>query len=169
LAQQVQIDVRSPSQQDGRACDVLADGQDVTWDIRRPEVDANVSVVSAYRGVREAMTVQQRRVGMRGQVVMLGRDIGTVVLPEADLKIYLDASAEVRARRRYDELRSRGEPADLDAILASMLQRDRIDSTREVAPLRPATNAIILNSDNLSADQVLEQVKALIYKRQEAN
>jgi cytidylate kinase len=161
LAQQTPIDVRPPSLADGRAYDVWVDGQDVTWEIRRPEVDANVSIVSACPGVRQALTVQQRRVGLRGQVVMVGRDIGTVVLPEADLKIYLDASVTERARRRYAELMARGEPADLDAIQASMRQRDQIDSTRQVAPLRPAEDAIILNSDHLDAAQVLEQVEAL--------
>jgi cytidylate kinase len=161
LAEQVQIDVRSPSILDGRAYDVLADGQDVTWEIRRAEVDANVSPVSAYAGVRRALTAQQRRIGLRGEVVMVGRDIGTVVLPEADLKIYLDASAEERARRRYEELRGRGQPADYDHILEAMRRRDRIDSTRRVAPLRAAADAVIVDSDALNADQVMERVKRL--------
>jgi cytidylate kinase len=104
LAQSIPIDVRPPSKQDGRAYDVWVEGQDITWQIRRPEVDANVSPVSAYAGVRQALSAQQRRIGQRGRVVMVGRDIGTVVLPEAGLKIYLDASAEERARRRYKEL-----------------------------------------------------------------
>jgi cytidylate kinase len=105
------------------------------------------------------MTAQQRRVGQRGQVVMVGRDIGTVVLPEADLKIYLDASTEERAKRRCQELRERGEPAQLESILEAMRQRDRIDSTRQIAPLRPADDAVIINSDNLDADEVLKVVK----------
>lgn len=161
LAEEIRIDVRPPSVSDGRACDVLVDGQDITWEIRRTEVDANVSPVSAYAGVRQALTAQQRRIGLQGEVVMVGRDIGTVVLPEADLKIYLDASPEERARRRYEELRGRGQPAVYEKILAAMRQRDQIDSTRQVAPLRPANDAIILDSDNLNAEQVLEQVKAL--------
>jgi len=115
--------------------------------------------VSAYPGVRRALTAQQRRIGQRGKVVMVGRDIGTVVLPEADLKIYLDASVEERARRRSAELRQRGEPADDEKILAAMRERDRIDSTRQVAPLCPAADAMILNSDNLDLDQVLQKVK----------
>lgn len=164
LAERVQIDVRPPSQADGRAYDVLLDGSDVTWDIRRPEVEANVSAVSAYAGVRRAMTEQQRRVGRRGRVVMVGRDIGTVVLPEADLKLYLDASVEERARRRYEERLQRGERADYGAILTSMRQRDHIDSTRPVAPLRPAEDAILLQSDGLDADQVLAQVKELVFQ-----
>lgn len=162
LAEHIQIDVRPPSIDDGRGYDVLVDDQDVTWDIRRPEVDANVSVVSAYPGVREALTAQQRRIGLRGKVVMVGRDIGTVVLPEADLKIYLDASVDERARRRYEELRARGEPAVLEEIFTVMCKRDRIDSTRQVAPLRPADNALIFDSDGLDADQVLEQILGII-------
>jgi cytidylate kinase len=162
LAERIDIDVCPPSKPDGRAYDVLADGEDITWQIRRPEVDANVSEVSAFPGVRRSLTTQQRRIGLRGHVVMVGRDIGTVVLPEADLKIYLDASVEERARRRYEELRGRGEPADLEDILASMRRRDHIDSTRQTAPLCPAEDAHILDSDHLDVDQVLEQVKALV-------
>lgn len=162
LAEQIQIDVRPPSRGDGRSYDVLVDSADITWEIRLPQVDANVSVVSAYPGVRQSMTVQQRRVGLRGSVVMVGRDIGTVVLPEADLKVYLDASPQERARRRYHELRLRGEPADLQSILRSMQERDRIDSTRPVSPLRPADDAILLDSDHLDADKVFNRVKELL-------
>ena len=162
LAEHTEIDVRSPSIKDGRAYDVIADGRDVTWDIRSAEVDANVSPVSAYPGVRKALSAQQRRIGRRGKVVMVGRDIGTVVLPEAELKIYLDASVEERARRRYEELRQRGEPADYDQILHSMRRRDQIDSNRKVAPLRPAQDARILCSDGLDADQVLEVAKLMV-------
>jgi cytidylate kinase len=163
LAVTTPIDVRPPSIQDGRAYDVIVDGQDITWDIRRPEVDGNVSPVSAYAGVRKALSAQQRRIGMRGNVVMVGRDIGTVVLPKAGLKIYLDASAEERARRRYEELRQRGEPADYDEILRAMRKRDQIDSHRAVAPLRPAKDAHILCSDGLDAMQVLQQALALVF------
>jgi cytidylate kinase len=163
LAEQTQIDVRPPSIQDGRAYDVIVDGQDITWDIRRPEVDANVSPVSAYAGVRKALSTQQRRIGERGNVVMVGRDIGTVILPDAELKIYLDASVRERARRRYEEQRQRGEPADYDHILHAMRRRDQIDSNRVVAPLRPAKDAHILCSDGLDANQVLDLAKALVF------
>ena len=158
LAETAQIDVAAPSVDDGRPCDVLADGQDITWETRRPEVDANVSVVSAYEGVRRALSAQQRRIGLRGQVVMVGRDIGTVVLPEASLKVYLDASAEERARRRFDEVRARGGEADYQEILSKVMERDHIDSTRAVAPLRPAEDAIILDSDKMNADEVFARV-----------
>ena len=162
LAETVAIDVRPPSVDDGRGYDVLVGGKDITWEIRRPEVDAIVSVVSAYPGVRRALSAQQRRIGMRGKVVMVGRDIGTVVLPEADLKIYLDASVEERARRRYVELQARGENAKLEDILEAMRMRDQIDSTRDVAPLRPASDAVLIDSDNLDIDQVLTQVERLV-------
>jgi CMP/dCMP kinase len=93
---------------------------------------------------------------------MVGRDIGTVVLPEADLKIYLDATAEERARRRYDEIIARGGNTDYQAILKRVVERDRIDSTRDVAPLRAAEDAVVLDSDRLTADEVFEQVLALV-------
>ena len=161
LAEKASIDVAPASKTDGRACDVLVAGKDITWETRLPHVDANVSVVSAYRGVRAALTEQQRRVGKRGQVVMVGRDIGTVVLPDADLKIYLDASAEERAQRRYDEIIARGGSADYQDILEKVIERDRIDSTRDVAPLKAAKDAVVVHTDKLSVDEVFEQVLAL--------
>ncbi len=161
LAEEVQIDVLPPSQADGRLYDVRIDHQDITWEIRRPEVDAAVSVISAYVGVRQALTAQQRRIGLRGRVVMVGRDIGTVVLPEADLKIYLDASPEERARRRFAELQARGQSADYEAILEQVRERDRLDSTRDIAPLQAAADAVRIDSDRLSADEVFEKVKEL--------
>ena len=161
LAETVQIDVRPPSKNDGRACDVLADGVDITWETRSPEVEANVSPVSAYRGVRQALASQQRRIGLRGRVVMVGRDIGTVVLPEAELKIYLDASAEERARRRYKEILERGGKADYEQTLAGVRMRDEIDSTRAFSPLRAAEDAIVLDSDKMNADEVFAKVEAL--------
>jgi len=161
LAQKAQIDICPPSKADGRACDVVIGDKDVTWDMRDGQVDANVSVVSAYAGVRKALSEQQRRIGLRGKVVMVGRDIGTVVLPEADLKIYLDASAEERAMRRFNEIVARGDQADYDEILRKVIERDRIDSTRAVAPLRPADDAVIIDSDKMSAEQVVEHVMEL--------
>jgi cytidylate kinase len=161
LAEAVQIDVRPPSKEDGRPCDVLADGIDITWETRTPEVEANVSPISAYLGVRQALAAQQRRIGLRGRVVMVGRDIGTVVLPEADLKIYLDASAGQRAHRRYIEIINRGEQADYKQILTGVRRRDKVDSTRAFSPLKPAGDAIILDSDRLNADEVFAKVQAL--------
>jgi cytidylate kinase len=161
LAETAQIDVRPSSQNDGRTSDVLLDGVDITWETRRTDVEASVSPVSAYRGVRQALASQQRRIGQRGRIVMVGRDIGTVVLPEADLKIYLDASAEERARRRYEEILQRGGKADYEQILAGMRKRDEIDSTRSFSPLQAAADAVILDSDKLNADEVFIKVEAL--------
>lgn len=164
LAEEAVIDIQPPSKSDGRNCDILIDGRDVTWDIRSAEVERHVSPVSVYPGVRRALTLQQRRIGLRGKVVMVGRDIGTVVLPEAELKIYLIASAEERARRRYNEVVARDGHASYEAILATIRQRDQIDSTRVVAPLRPAADAVILDTDQMDVQQVLEAVRSLIQK-----
>ena len=161
LAENVPIEVAPASVADGRFCDVIVEGKDITWETRGRKVESNVSIVSAYPGVRQALSRQQRRIGQRGKIVMVGRDIGTVVLPEADLKIYLDASAEERAKRRYDELIARGKNADYNDILAKVIERDRIDSTRDVAPLKAAEDAVVLDSDKLSADEVFEQALAL--------
>ena len=161
LAESTAIDVGPASKSDGRACDVLVAGKDITWETRLPEVDANVSVVSAYRGVRAALSKQQRRIGQRGKVVMVGRDIGTVVLPEADLKIYLDASAEERAQRRFKEMTARGAKVNYEDILAKVIERDRIDSTRDVAPLRAADDAVVIDSDQMNVGEVYEKVLAL--------
>ena len=161
IAIELDLDVQPPSSEDGRQCDVLMDGEDVTWEIRSPAVDENVSQVSMYPGVRQAMTVRQREIGLRGAVVMVGRDIGTVVLPEAELKIYLDASVEARANRRYEESLQRGNPVEYDVILKRMRERDRLDSTRTLAPLRPADDAVILDSTKLSIDDVFEKALAL--------
>jgi CMP/dCMP kinase len=167
LANEIEIDVQPCSMIDGRTCDVLVNGQDITWAIRKPDVEAHVSQVSAYPQVRRAMTDRQRKIGQRGQVVMVGRDIGTVVFPEAELKIYLDASVEERARRRYEEVIARGNRADYDEILAAMRRRDQIDSTRAVAPLKPAEDAIRINTDGKNIDQVLNKVWELLLKRSE--
>jgi len=162
LAEKIQIDVQAPTKKDGRSYTVLLNNQDVTWKIREPQVDRNVSKVSAYAGVRKAMTTQQRQIGGRGKVVMVGRDIGTVVFPEAELKIYLDASAEERARRRCLEKENRGETADYQEILGSIRRRDEIDSSRVHAPLRPAADAIIINSDGKTIEKVLSEVNLLL-------
>lgn len=161
LGEHTQIDVRPPTKEDGRPNDVLINGADKTWEIRTPQVDANVSVVSTYPGVRAALTKKQREIGQRGEVVMVGRDIGTVVMPNAPLKIFLDASAEERARRRYQERLERGEPADYEQVLDIVKQRDQIDSTREVAPLRAAEDAVIIFCDFINAKEVFDMIMKL--------
>ncbi len=169
LTESLQIDVEPPSVNDGRQYDVSCDGVDVTWAIRSPEVDANVSPVSVYPGVRSALTAQQRRIGLRGHVVMVGRDIGTVVLPDAPLKIYLDASPEERARRRYWEVQARGDQSQTYAdILDNVKSRDAIDSSRATAPLKAAQDAVIIDSTNLSVAEVIARVEQLIARESEA-
>jgi CMP/dCMP kinase len=169
LAEQIRIDLLPPTLSDGRQFTILADGQDITWGIRSREVDQNVSPVSTYVGVRAAMTRQQRRIGQRGHIVMVGRDIGTVVLPEADLKVYLDASEEERARRRYRERVERGEPVEFDTVLREIQRRDRIDSSRSVAPLKKAQDAIYLDSTEMSVHQVVARIVELIEAREPAH
>ena len=165
LARGLHIDVVPPTVDDGRQVTVLADGEDVTWAIRTPEVDANVSLVSTYPGVREELVRQQRRIAAGGRIVMVGRDIGTVVLPDADLKIYLDATVEERARRRWRERRARGEEVTYEEVLRLMRRRDRIDSTREVSPLRVPPGAAVIDTTHLTIAEVLERVERLIDER----
>lgn len=155
------VDVAAASQDDGRLYDVLLNNEDCTWDIRKPEVDQYVSAVSAFPGVRAALMQQQRRIGLRGGVVMAGRDIGTVVLPDAGLKIFLDASVEERAERRHAELLARGEKRELAEVEAAMRMRDDIDENRAVAPLRAAKDAVIVRSDDREPQDVLAEVLSL--------
>jgi cytidylate kinase len=166
LAQEAEIDVRPPTVDDGRQYTVQVDGQDVTWDLRRAEVDRQVSPVSAYPQVRQALTTQQRRIGQRGRVVMVGRDIGTVVLPKAPLKIYLDATVEERARRRCRENEQRGQPCVYEDILRDMRRRDKIDSSRTAAPLRAAKDAVVIDTTNLSITQVMQRIERHIQERE---
>lgn len=158
LAETLRIDVTPPTVTDGRQYTVCVDGRDVTWEIRSAEVNAHVSPVSAYAGVRRVMSAQQRRIGAAGGVVMVGRDIGTVVLPEAEVKVYLDASVEERARRRHSENCERGRATSYAAVLAELRERDRIDSSRETAPLQVAEGAVVIDSTALSIDEVVARI-----------
>jgi cytidylate kinase len=161
LAEEIEITLQTPTEEDGRDCDVLIGNNDVTWDIRDPEVDAHVSIVSAYPAVRKILSSKQRQIGLRGNVVMMGRDIGTVILPDADLKIYLDASVNERANRRYSERISRGEDVEYEPILEVLRERDMIDSTREIAPLKPADDAIVIDTDGYSIEDVFLKILEL--------
>jgi cytidylate kinase len=162
LAQILEIDVLPPSIDDGRQYSVLVNGRDVTWDIRSPEVDASVSPVSAYAGVREALTKRMRQIAAQGRVVMVGRDIGTVVIPNADLKLYVTATPEERAQRRYQERVQQGDPINYEQVLANIRQRDTIDSHRETAPLTAAADAIIIDTTNRSIPQTFHEAKRII-------
>ncbi len=164
LAEALKIDIRIPSLDDGRINDVLVDGEDITWEIRSEAVNDNVSQVSTYKEVRKVLTEQQRRFGERGKVVMVGRDIGTVVLPDADLKIFLKASPEERAKRRYAEEIERKADVSYEDILANMKMRDQIDSSREVAPLVAAGDAYIIDTDGKTKQEVVEEIYQLAIK-----
>lgn len=134
------------------------DGQDVTGLIRTPEISMATSTLSKQACVRRAMVEKQRALAKAQSMLMDGRDIGTVVLPNATLKIYLTASAEVRARRRFEELERKGDPSTYEEVLADVIRRDEQDSTREVDPLRPARDAQILDSSELTQEQVVEEI-----------
>ncbi|MGC9359954.1 MAG: (d)CMP kinase [Anaerolineae bacterium] len=168
LAEDLEIRVLRPTVDDGRQYTVLADGIDITWEIRSAEVNRGVSPVSAYPGVRRALTARQRAIGKEGGVVMVGRDIGTVVLPDAEVKVYLDASLQERARRRHLEDQRRGKESDLDEVMAELERRDQIDSTRAAAPLRPADDATIIDSTNMTANQVVDRILALVREKTDA-
>jgi cytidylate kinase len=144
---------------------VFLDGEEVSASIRTPEVSQMASRVSALGVVRRRMLELQRAVGRRGSVVAEGRDIGTVVFPEADVKIYLDASVKERARRRFDELRAAGGPVSLEETRREMEERDRRDSERDLAPLRQAADALAIDSSKLDADEVAARVIGEIRKR----
>jgi CMP/dCMP kinase len=161
LAERLRIEVLPPTVADGRQNTILADGVDITDKLRSTEIDANVSVVSSYRRVRTAMVRQQRAIGERGRVVMIGRDIGTVVLPNSELKVYLTASVEERARRRYLENSQRGDAASYEEVLRMMRRRDELDMGRENSPLRPAQDAHIVDSEYLGVDEVVAAIKQL--------
>jgi cytidylate kinase len=137
---------------------VLVDGDDITSEIREPDIERGVSLVAKVAGVREALVEQQQELAREGKIVMAGRDIGTIVLPRAELKVYLCASFEERARRRYLELVERGEVADYQAVLADLKRRDKIDSERTVSPLQPAQDAKLVDTDGLNVEQVLSEI-----------
>ena len=162
LAREVKIAIGPPTVRDGRAYTVLLDGNDVTWTIRGADVDRVVSQVARVPAVRDTMVAQQRALAERGRVVMVGRDIGTVVLPHAGLKIFLTASAAERAKRREEELRARGQVRPRQELLNEILRRDRLDSERKVAPLRAAEDAVVVQTDGLSVGQALEKVLAIV-------
>lgn len=172
LSERLHIEVTAPTKDDGRQVTVYADGVDVTWNLRLPEVNQNVSQVSAYAGVRQALVLQQRRIARQGRIVMVGRDIGTVVLPDADLKLYLDANVDERARRRYDEVVHRRQDGsgsqppeqEYQEILEAMVRRDGIDSSRKVAPLRPAEDAVIIDTTEMTIPTVLTHILERIRK-----
>ncbi len=162
IARDRHIGVERPTKEDGRLYDVLLDGKDVTWDIRDPAVDAAVSAVSAHPTVREALLPVQRRIADGGEVVMVGRDIGTVVVPDAGVKIFLNASVDERARRRFEEMHARGSAITLDHVRADLERRDAFDSQRPTSPLLIAEDATVVDSDGLSAEAVATKIERIV-------
>ncbi len=162
LSQVRHIDILPPTVEDGRQYTIHCEGQDITWDIRSPQVNHAVSPISAYPGVRAALTQNMRDIAKRGNIIMVGRDIGTVVLPNADLKLYVTAAVETRARRRHQEMQAKGKSILYEEVLASLRRRDAIDSSRQSAPLKPASDAVIFDTTYLSIAQMLEKASGLV-------
>ncbi len=162
LADDRHIDVTPATTTDGRLYDVRLDGEDVTWPIRDAMVEARVSEVSAHPRVRAALLPVQRRIADGGAVVMVGRDIGTVVVPDAGVKVFLEASIEERARRRYAELAERQVPAILDEVTDELRRRDAIDRGRATSPLRKAADATVIQTDGRGVDEVVAEIEELV-------
>jgi cytidylate kinase len=145
--------------------EVLMDGQDVAGEIRTPEVSQMASKASALKSVRARLLELQRELGKRGSVVAEGRDVGTVVFPDAEIKIFLDASIDERTRRRYQELRAAGRPVQMEETLREMEERDKRDSERDLAPLCQAADAVRVDSSSVAAEQVAAIVLDLVNQR----
>lgn len=150
---------------DGETCRVLANGEDVSTKIRTEEIGLLTSTISARKPVRQALLEMQRKMGAKGGVILEGRDIGTVVFPDAEVKFFLSASAEERGRRRYLELAARGESATLEETIAKVIQRDQQDEGREHAPLKQANDAVPIDSTSLTIEQVLELMERAVKER----
>lgn len=162
LARDTKVEIRPGAHGDSRT---FLDGEDVSDEISSPAVDARVSDVAQIRGVRDALLDLQRAIGREGGVVMDGRDIGTVVMPDADLKIFLVAALDERVRRRVAQARARGYDAPEQSVIEEIARRDRIDSQRETAPLRPAPDAIIIDTTGKTPDETIAEVARLVAEK----
>jgi cytidylate kinase len=167
IARSMRVEVSPPSQRDGRLYDVWLDGEDVTWAIRASEIGEIVSPIAQHPEVRAALLPLQRRIASAGPVVIVGRDIGTVVVPDAGVKVYLDASLTERARRRHRESLARGGDETLEEVTRETARRDAIDSMRETAPLRAATDAVRIDTDALAVEEVVAKIESLVRARAE--
>jgi cytidylate kinase len=161
LAERADFEMGQPTGDD--VATISAEGEDITRQLRSPEVDRTVSTVSRIAGVRHAMVERQRALAREGRIIMLGRDIGSVVLPDAPVKIYLDASATERARRRYAELQEGGQERPYEEILAELHARDEMDKSRHASPLRPAEDAVVIDTDSLTLGEVIERVREIAF------
>ncbi|MFY9151593.1 MAG: (d)CMP kinase [Prolixibacteraceae bacterium] len=145
--------------------EMYLNGENVEDEIRQLPVSQNVSPVATVAEVRRAMVRLQQEMGKNKGIVMDGRDIGTVVFPDAELKLFVTASAEIRARRRFDELTAKGETVSYDEILANVIERDHIDSTREASPLKKAEDALVLDNSNMTREEQLDWVISKVEER----
>lgn len=162
LCQRTQFDMTPDRKDDGRQFTFLADERDITLQLNTPAVDSNVSTIAAATEIRTCLFDAQRKLAAKGRVIMVGRDISTVVLPDADLKVFITASLEKRAERRSQQRLSTGEMADYDTILENLRQRDQVDSTRKAAPLRQVAEAVLLDTSDLTFDEAVETALDLI-------
>ena len=144
---------------------MIMNGMDVTGDIRTPDISQKASLVSAQPVVREMLLDMQREVAQENNVIMDGRDIGTVVLPRADVKIFLTASAEVRARRRFAELQAKGSKDSFEQVLADIQRRDHQESTRAIAPLKQAKDAVLVDTSELDIDAAVETIRRIVLEK----
>jgi cytidylate kinase len=153
-----------PRPDDPRGYALVIDGRDVTEELFTPAVNRTVSPVASQPAVRAALLPLQRRIAAAGGIVMAGRDIGTTVMPDAELKLYLDASVEERARRRWEQERALGGTRTLETVLTDVRERDRIDSERATSPLRPADDAVILHTDDVTLAEEQAQIRRLLQR-----
>ncbi|MFQ6066459.1 MAG: (d)CMP kinase [bacterium] len=159
LAKETKIALKSQSNMRTK---IYLDGKDVTSLIRSPLIDKNVSLISVVRGVREAMVAQQRKIGKEGNIVAEGRDIGTVVFPKAEVKIFLTASVEERVKRRWKEEADKGLSSEKKGVAIGLLTRDRIDSQRKIAPLKKAREAIVIDNTCLNISQTVDRILEVV-------
>jgi cytidylate kinase len=157
-------DIRLENGQDGETL-IFLNGRDITARLRAPDVDSCVSAVSAVPGVRRVLVEAQRKIAAGGGLVMAGRDIGTVVLRDAEAKFFITASPETRARRRHEEVRRHGSRESYDEVLRSLRRRDELDSTRADSPLAPAPDAHVIATDGLTLDEVVDRLEGLVAAR----
>ena len=161
LARRTNIQLE-PSPQGNR---IFLDGEEVTWRLRKQSVTDAASRVSVHPAIRKWMVALQRELGQRGRIVMEGRDIGTAVFPDADIKIFLDADPEVRSQRRYEQIEAKPTEVAAESVFKEIRERDQRDRTRAVSPLRPAADAVVIDSTALTLDQVIERVEGVIQSR----
>jgi cytidylate kinase len=163
IARSLSLHIQGPSRDDPVGA-VLVAGRSLGHELRSPDVDANVSLVAGYGEVREALVAPQQRAFAGGRAVVVGRDIGTVICPDADAKIYLEASRDERARRRAEQM---GHSLPFDEVRASVDRRDELDRTRAVAPLEAAPDAIVLDTDGVPIDDVVDRIQQMVAAREE--